>query len=200
LYDRWIEKSRDSPIIEGGRNGGTMALRKTTVFLMFFLIVAPLFSEPEAVPEGFGSLILGLDMEEVKNNLLEDPNFDFAGDPDVSLLMRPNESLIECRGFSFIHRAYFQFHENILYTISLIMNAEMIDHYALYTTFVEKYGPPARLSPSEAVWESERFLFSLERPLTVKYLDKETFEALRQQGIMEKSVESLSREQFLELF
>ncbi|MBN2051479.1 MAG: hypothetical protein JW760_13585 [Spirochaetales bacterium] len=177
-----------------------MALKKTPVLFLLLFIVTPLFSEPEATPEGFGSLILGLDMEEVKNNLSEDPNFDFVGDPDVSLLMRPNESLIECRGFSYIHRAYFQFHENILYTISLVMNPEMIDHYALYTTFVGKYGPPVRLSPSEAVWESERFLFSLERPLTVKYLDKETFEALRRQGIMEKSVETLSREQFLELF
>lgn len=157
-------------------------------------------AEVAGVPRGFGDLALGQSLEEVKELLLEDPNFDFRGDPDVSMLMRPNESLIDCRGFSYIDRAYFQFYEKSLYTITLVMNEDLIDHYTLYTDFVEKYGNPDRLSPTGAEWESEEYLFSLERPLSVKYVDRRVFETLRRRGRMDDSAEELSRERFLELF
>ena len=162
---------------------------------------SPTGDEPGGtVPKGFDRLVLGLDIDRVKEILTEDPNFDFQGDPDVSMLLRPNESLIECGGFSFIDRAYFQFYEKKLYTMTLIMNNLLIDHYTLYTAFVEKYGEPDELSPFGAVWESEDLRFVLERPLSVKYLDRTVFEALKRQGRMEDSSRDLSREQFLDLF
>lgn len=170
------------------------------VFLICFLVPCTAQSSAADVPKGFSGIILGEELDRVKSLLQEDPNFDFRGDPDVSLLMRPNESLIECRGFSFIARAYFQFYERKLYTMTLVMNEELIDHYTLYTRFTEKYGEPDSLSPTGAVWESEALLFTLERPLSVKYVDRETFEMLRRLGRMEDSTENLSRERFLELF
>jgi len=157
-------------------------------------------AEMSPVPKGFGELALGQDLERVKEILLEDPNFDFRGDPDVSLLLRPNESLIECRGFAFIDRGYFQFYEKTLYTITLVMNERMIDHYTLYTRFASKYGEPVRLSPTGAEWESEEVLFVLERPLSVKYVDRTTFELLKRRGRIEDSARDLSKEKFLELF
>ena len=161
----------------------------------------PPVDEPAgAVPKGFDRLVLGLDIDRVKEILAEDPNFDFRGDPDVSMLLRPNESLIECGGFSFIDRAYFQFYEKKLYTMTLVMNDLLIDHYTLYTAFVEKYGEPDELSPAGAVWESEETRFVLERPLSVKYLDVRVFEALKRQGRIEESSRDLSKEQFLDLF
>jgi len=185
-----------------------MFLRVSGVILLFLVIILPCPGQstasgeegPAPVPRGFGDLTLGQDMDRVKDVLLDDPNFNFRGDPDVSMLMRPNESLIECKGFSFIDRAYFQFYEKSLYTITLDMREEMIGHYTLYTTFTEKYGEPDRLSPTESVWESAETLFILERPLTVKYIDREIFETLKRQGRMEESARDLSRERFLELF
>ncbi len=185
-----------------------MILRVSGVILLFLVIILPCSGQdtgsekesPAPVPRGFGDLTLGRDMEQVKDILLDDPNFNFRGDPDVSMLMRPNESLIECKGFSFIDRAYFQFYEKRLYIITLDMREEMLGHYTLYRTFTEKYGEPDRLSPTESVWESAETLFILERPSTVKYIDRETFEMLKRQGRMEESARDLSREQFLELF
>jgi hypothetical protein len=64
----------------------------------------------------------------------------------------------------------------------------------------ENYGEPDLFSPSRAVWESEAVRLSVEKPLTVKYVDRETFEGLVEAGEMERSQRELSREEFLEQF
>ncbi len=188
-------------------------IRKYLFFLVFLLISAAVFcqteevAEPEAevaakleVPDRFNGIVMGMDMESVKEKLYADPNFNFRGDPDVSLLLRPNESLIECTGFSYIDRAFFQFYQKKLYIIILMLNKEKIDHYSVYTGLNDKYGEPSSLSPSKTVWESEYYSFSLERPLNIKYIDKTVFEALLMEGRAVDSLRILSREQFLDQF
>ncbi len=175
-------------------------LRLTVVFI---LLISSLVSAQESgmdVPDRFGNIILGMSMENIKKELSADGNFNFRGDPDISILRRPDQSLIECRGYDFIERAFFQFKEDKLYSITILLNREMLDHYSLYTTLSGKYGDPDRLDPERSVWESETNILALERPLQVKYMDREIIEGITTGGRIFASLSELSREQFLEQF
>ena len=169
------------------------------VFTLLVIILLPIAAQAE-IPDGFRGILLGMDLQRVKERLLEDPYYDYRGDPDVSFLPQTQESLIECRGFSYIDRAYFQFHEKKLYIIIILINQEKIDHYSLFSTLFEKYGEFGSLSPEKVVWESGVTLFSLERPLSVKYIDKQVFNAIKEAGASEESFREITREQFLEQF
>ena len=70
-------------------------------------LFSPVPSEPLAmpqekpgVPRTFRNLSLGMSMEAVKEVLAADGLFAYRGDPDVSLLPRPNEKIgrASCRG------------------------------------------------------------------------------------------------------
>ncbi len=151
-------------------------------------------------PVGFRGIDLVMELETVKEQLLEDPFFDYRGEPDVSFLPQTRESLIECAGNSYISRAYFQFNEKKLYIMILVLDDTKMDHYSLFTTLTDKYGPFSTLSPAKVVWETAGTLFSLERPLSVKYVDRLVFESLKVEGQAEADVRSLSRNRFLEEF
>ena len=97
-----------------------------TVFFLIFFAAHGVSQNAEstraAAPLGFAEIEMGMELDRVKELLTRDSQFKFRGDPDVSLLASPNESLIETEGFSFIDRAYFQFHEGKLYTIILALD------------------------------------------------------------------------------
>ena len=177
------------------------------------LFVSSVFSQetaPESVvseeqvfsplPDGFNRIVLGMDLEQVKLELKGDGNFRYRGDPDVSMLRKPNDSLIECEGLYYIDRASFQFVDDGLFTITLIFNRDILGYYTLYSTLQEKYGEPDDLSPEKAVWESESVLMSLERPLRIKYIAKTVLEDLKSESRKGISLERISREKFLEQF
>ncbi len=44
-------------------------------------------------PRGFRSIELGMELEQVKELLIEDPLFDYRGDPDISFLPQPPQHL-----------------------------------------------------------------------------------------------------------
>ena len=155
---------------------------------------------PAPLPTEFRGIRLGMDLAAVKSQLQQDPLFDYRGDPDVSLLPSSAQSLIECSGSSYIRRAYFQFYENTLYIMILSLNQRSLDYFTLYTTLSDKYGDPPLLSPSDAVWKSEEIRLSLERPLSVKYIDRRVFDSLQDQGRAQDNLRDLSREKFLEAF
>lgn len=152
------------------------------------------------LPRGFNRLQLGMGLEEAKEELKADGNFLYRGDPDVSMLRTPNDSLIECDGLYYIERASFQFVDGGLFTITLIFNRAALGYFTLYTTLQEKYGEPDELSPEKAVWEDEAVLLSLERPLRIKYIAKPVLDELRRESRKGISLERLSREKFLEQF
>ncbi len=169
--------------------------------LLAFLAALPLFAAgPEPVPGGFRELRLGMSLDAAKTALKTDTYFDYKGDPDVSMLQRPDDNLIECAGFSYISRAYFQFHDELLYTIILVLNRAEIDFFTMYTTLVAKYGEPTFLNPQEVVWESSSYRLSLEHPLSVKYIDRQIFDKLKEAGKMKESARALSRAEFLKQF
>jgi hypothetical protein len=155
---------------------------------------------PEPLPAGFRSIRLGLDSETVKQRLEEDSYFIYRGEPDVSMLAEPNRSLIECRGFRFIDRAFFQFYEERLYTIILRLNPEEFDYYSIYSTLIKKYGESDSLNPEQVIWENEEIRLSLERPLSVKYIELKTFSSILEEAEADETFRAVTRREFLEMF
>lgn len=156
--------------------------------------------EYEPLPPGFRDLRLGMTLEAVKDELERDGLFFYRGDPDVSLLRKPNQTVIETEGVTFIRKAFFQFHEKKLYIIILRLDQDTIDYYTLYTTLTAKYGPSDYLDPDQVVWENERVRMALERPLQVKYIDLDVFNERTTEQKAEESMESILRNRFLQEF
>jgi hypothetical protein len=66
--------------------------------------------------------------------------------------------------------------------------------------FVDKYGNPCYLDPGISVWETEEVRISIERPLTVKYIDKVVFQDIvNESGLIESGQVQL-RQDFLNEF
>lgn len=167
----------------------------TLVFLSCFLCV---FSQD--IPKGYRAVQLGMSLEEVKNALASDSIFAYRGERDVSLLPSTEEYIIETEGSSFLSRCWFQFHNNNLYIITITMNEQSIDYYSVFKTLFDKYGQPQSLSPEFVVWEDAKVRMSLERPLTLKYLDSEVYNSLLRSSQVDQSAVEMSRQKFLESF
>ena len=73
-----------------------------------------------------------------------------------------------------------------------------MDHYSIFSKLCEKYGNPASLNPEKSEWSDSSVIMSLERPLTLKYMDKAVFDSLQNESKVNKSVEENSRDRFLE--
>ena len=143
---------------------------------------------------------LGMDIESVKAELDANPYFDFRGDPDVSMLLTPNRQLIECSGFSFVSKGYFQFYEDKLIIITLELDRQRLDFYTMHTSFTAKYGRASRIDPDGAYWENESVMLNIEKPLSVKYMDKKTLESIAAGRQETERRGSRSKEEFLDLF
>jgi len=154
----------------------------------------------EALPSGFNEILLGMDLSSVQSVLKADGNFNYRGEPDVSMLRSRNDSLIQCDGIDFIQQASFQFVDDALFTITLLLNRTRLGYYTMYSTLQRKYGEPDRLSPEKAVWENEQTQLVLERPLRIKYIAMPVLAELKRGRTREKSLERLTRERFLEQF
>jgi hypothetical protein len=157
-------------------------------------------TDARSLPRGFRGIELGMDLESVKQALRQDPLFDYRGDPDVSFLPRTYQALIECSGNVYIERAFFQFDEQKLSIIILVLDRSRMDHYSVLDTLLEKYGAYDTLDPEKVLWSSEETILSLERPLAVKYMDRVVFEEKQERGQAEEDLRELSRQRFLENF
>jgi hypothetical protein len=153
------------------------------------------------LPRSFRKLSLGMDLDALKSALQQDPSlFNFRGDRDVSFLPAREQSLVETTGFSFVRRAFFQLIDGKVFIMAFTLDSGQVDHYSVYTTFVKKYGEPQFLDPKQAVWESAETRVSIERPLTVKYLDRQIFDNIIAQSQADESIELYLREEFLRDF
>jgi hypothetical protein len=158
-------------------------------------VLAP--ENPEETPRQFRDLYLGQSLDDLKLALLGDGLFRFRGDRDVSFLPVREETLVETTGTSFVRRAHFQLYDEEVYIMSFTLNTRLMDHYSVFTSFIRKYGEPLSISPSESVWESENTRVSIERPLTVKYIDKMVFNRLVEESNTRERSEIFARESFL---
>ncbi|MDR2053700.1 MAG: hypothetical protein LBP80_09820 [Treponema sp.] len=157
-------------------------------------------SVADGIPSSFRGFSLGMDLDALKAALEKDGLFNFRGDRDVSFLPNREQSLIETTGLSFIRRAFFQLRDGKLFIMAFNLDTSLVDHYSVYTSFVKKYGEPAALNPREAVWESEGVRAAIERPLTVKYIDKQVFNEVIAESETAESAELLRRKEFLDDF
>ncbi len=155
---------------------------------------------PAPLSGTYRSVSLGMNVDEVKKALLADPIFGYRGDRDVSLLPTMNRTLIETSGYSFIKRAWFQFRDDALYVMTLSLDPSMVDYYSIYKGLVAKYGEPSALDPAKATWGDGIVTLTLERPLTVKYVDAVAFASLLESSGTEKAASDLVREEFVNGF
>lgn len=157
----------------------------------------------QALPGGFGTVKLGMSLDDVKELLQKDTRFGYRGDRDVSLLPGENRVLIETdtsrtAPYSYLDRCWFQFYEDKLYTITINMNRDKLDHYSVFKQLCDKYGNPVSLNPDKAEWKDGSVIIDLERPLALKYTDRAVFEKLQADAMVDKTAAEKSREKFLE--
>ncbi len=151
----------------------------------------------EAVPNGYRDIRLGMNIDQVKEELKADYIFGYRGDRDVSFLPSENQTLIETSSDTWLERCWFQFYEDKLYTIIINFNAERIDYFSVYNELLSQYGEHISLSPERVVWESTAVTMSLERPVSVKYVDNVVFNSIREQALIEQTVMEDLREDIL---
>jgi hypothetical protein len=173
------------------------------------LLAAPVFAQQqpaeqqqagEALPRQFRELSLGMNLDDLKAGLKKDSLFNFRGDRDVSLLPQRDQSLVETTGSSFVRRAFFQLREGAVFIMAFSLNAETVDYYSIFTALAKKYGEPRYLDPKEAVWENETTRVAIERPLTVKYIDKKVFSDIINESSLTESRQVKDRQDFVNEF
>jgi len=190
--------SAKKPIMEKMRNN----LFTLTAALFIFLSPAltAQTNENGGLPRQFRGFSLGMSLDDLKAGLIEDNLFLFRGDRDVSFLPAREQSLVETTGSSFITRAFFQLRDGAVFIMSFTLNTRIIDHYSIFMQFTQNYGQPSYLDPSVSVWETETTRIALERPLTVKYIDKVIFnDILGESGLIE-SDQVRQRQEFINEF
>ncbi|GHU23736.1 hypothetical protein FACS1894172_07100 [Spirochaetia bacterium] len=171
---------------------------RVCLFLCVLLSVSG-FASTQTLPRAYRGLSLGMDLDSLTATLSEDAMFVFR-ERDVSFLPLREETLVESSGTSFIRRAYFQLREGTVFIMSFSLNTQLVDHFSVFSSFVEKYGGPASLDPGEAVWESAETRISIERPLTVKYVDKTIFDAILGEESARGTEKTRLYEEFLDDF
>ena len=166
------------------------------ILVAFFTI--PLFS----LPNGYASAKLGMSIDSLKDALKKDHQFGYRGDRDVSLSPSDGQYIVETDGsqfgFSFLGRCWFQFSEDKLYIITLNLDRSKVDHYSVFSKLCEKYGNPDELSPQKSVWRDGDVIMSLEKPLTLKYVDAKTFDSKKNSSNMQKTTAENARDEFLD--
>lgn len=154
-----------------------------------------------SLPDGFSTVKLGMSVDSVKDALKKDSQFGFRGDRDVSLAPVTKETIIETDSryapWSFLERCWFQFEEEKLYVITINIDQKKLDHYSVFSSLCKKYGNPDEISPQKAVWQNDSVIMSLERPLTLKYIDAQAFKKKMDKASVDKTYAEKSAEEFL---
>lgn len=153
-------------------------------------------TEP-ALPTQYRQFRLGMSLDELKTALAEDDTFVFRGDRDVSLLPNSDQQLLESAGTGIIQRAFFQLRTSSVFIMSFNLDERKMDHFSVFQSLVSKYGQPNLLDPARAIWQSETVRVSLERPLTIKYIDMKVFTELQEQSLVRQSRDVQERQEFL---
>jgi len=161
---------------------------------------AEVSAEAGELPSGFMNITLGMDIESVKKELESNSWFDYRGEPDVSMLMSGQQQLIESRGYSFISKGYFQFYNERLFIITLVFDSERLDFYTMHSMLESKYGKASRIDPNGAYWDSNTVNFHLEKPLSLKYMDKKALDEISEGRKEIEDKGKRIKEEFLKLF
>ncbi|MDR2417546.1 MAG: hypothetical protein LBD79_00655 [Treponema sp.] len=186
-------------------------------FQRFFLISFPLFlvlllsapsleAQNTALPRTFQGISLGMSRDALKATLSENKLFrNKVAQDDLLTLIPPSprdENTLEVDGVprGFIRRAFFELHDEQVFTMSFVMDTALVDHYSVFMSLVNKYGEPSFLDPKRTVWQSDETWVAIERPLTVKYIDLGVFNVLIAGANAQQSANAQRREDFLNEF
>lgn len=177
-----------------------------SLIIFSFLFITSLFSQDNnksPLPNGFANIQLGMSVEDTKDELLKNSDFGYKGERDVSLVPDKQQVLIETNaqsglGSNFLTTCYFQFYEDELYIISINMNKEKIDHYSIFKTLTNKYGEPKSVTPQKSIWQNDEITMTLEKPLTLKYINNKIQNQLLQYSTIQKSSEEITQQMFLD--
>lgn len=171
---------------------------KKNLFFCFFIILSHFCF---ALPNGYSSIELGMTVDEVKSELKKNSDFGYRGDKDVNLLPSTKQTIIETDSsknpYSFFSRSYFQFMNDRLFSITLELNQEKIDYFSVFSALSKKYGNPSTITPKIASWENTEILMSLEKPLTLKYVDNKVLKEINDKSNVQKTIEEKLTEEFL---
>ena len=170
-------------------------------YLLIFSVSYLFFAED--YPKGYKGISLGMSFDDTKIALLKDSDFGYHGDRDVSLIPGTNKTLIETdanygHGSNYLERCWFQFTNDYLYIITININQEKMDYYTVFTTLCNKYGKPTDFNPQKATWKSDEVTFSLEKPLTLKYIDNEVFDSTQNYSNIQSSPTEVTQKMFLD--
>ena len=179
-----------------------ISLKKKIAFLIIFT-AAFIYLNAESLPHGYKNITLGMSLEETKENLVKDPDFGYHGDRDVSLIPNSSKVLIETDaekglGSNFLTHCWFQFFNDELFIITINVNPQKMDYYSIFTKLCEKYGEPTSFNPQSATWKNNDVTMSLEKPLTLKYIDNEIFEQTQNFSNIQASPTEVTRDMFLD--
>ena len=168
---------------------------KKIIILVFTSSLFLLSLIAEELPSGYKNVKLGSSLEDTKIALLKDSDF--------SLVPVTGKILIETNTYSkfragFLEECYFQFFEDKLFIITININQEKMDYYSIFTKLQEKYGEPSSFDPKSATWENDDVSMSLEKPLTLKYIDKKLFDKIQNYSNINSSPEEKTQEMFLD--
>lgn len=180
-----------------------MILFRKKIFILTIISALSFLIFAEDLPHGYKNITLGMSLEETKDCLVKEPAFGYHGDRDVSLIPNSSKTLIETdaeRGYgsSFLTRCWFQFSFDELYIITININPERMDYYSIFTKLTEKYGQPASFNPQSATWKNDEVTMSLEKPLTLKYIDNKIYEETQNYSNIQASPVEITREKFLD--
>ncbi len=143
-----------------------------------------------------------MSVEEVKEELKKNPDFAYRGDRDVSLSPQTKQVLIETDSSrfegSFFTRCWFQFADDKLFSITLNLNEKRLDHISVFESLAKKYGAPDSINPKRSAWEDDSVIMSLERPLTLKYIDNKKFKEMLEESGVQKTFEEKTAQEFLD--
>jgi hypothetical protein len=149
---------------------------------LFFACFAAgfLFAQETPLPRGYGGITLGMSYREVDAAVKADAAFGSRGTPDVTMALPPGQRLLQAPGNPNgpYARCTFHFLDDKLYIITLGLNSSRTDHYSIFTALTERYGSPASLNPAKSVWDNGDVTVTLERPLTLKYVDAAAFQSI----------------------
>ena len=178
-------------------------MKKTIAIALFFFASLFALAAQDTLPLGYGGIRLGRTLDEVKDCLKKNGEFGYYGERDVSLLPGENRVLIETDAkarstSSFLDRCYFQFYKGRLYIMIITIDRERMDHYSVFSALCKKYGNPTSLSPEKSEWKSNTVTMSLERPLSIKYVDTKVFDELNAASLVPLSAAEMTRELFLD--
>lgn len=181
-----------------------MKIKRFSCLLFISILTASLFAI-EKLPNGYRNIRLGMSLDEIKSELIKDPDFGYHGDRDVSLVPGSEQILIETDATSkfkdtYLTQCWFQFYNDQLYTMTININTKKIDYYSMFQTLSNKYGNPNSLDPKKATWNDEEVTIILEKPLSVKYIDNITKDELSNYSAINLAAEEITKQMFLDEF